>query len=181
LKVSNHQLMLLHAFFCKRCRIIVSGRSSSINGNVILVVFGVDPNARSHVATSLLMCMQGAKHHATPSSSQKNLHPNWDLMGTPASLNLNLQSSVNAQTMPAGSSMVTGNTGAVTFWEAQHAAASTKCCTYHAMPPGRHGTQKVTVPPSFGPNPGNSKTNVCCLPSTHTMTNFSLSCFRLKK
>jgi hypothetical protein len=77
---------------------------------------------------------------------------------------------------------VTGNTGTVTFWEVQHATAPTKRYAYHATPrPGRHSAQKVTAPPTLGPNPGNSKTDVCCLPSTHAMTNFSLSCLRLKK
>jgi hypothetical protein len=79
------------------------------------------------------------------------------------------------------SALVTGNTGAVTFWEVQHAAAPTKCCAYHAMPSGRHSTQTVTVPPIFGQNPGDSKTDVCYLPLTHAMTNFPLSCLRLKK
>jgi hypothetical protein len=77
--------------------------------------------------------------------------------------------------------LVTGNTGTVTFWEAQHAAVPTKCYAYHAMPSGGHSAQTVTVPPIFGQNPGNSKTDVCYLPSTHAMTNFPLSHSRLKK
>jgi hypothetical protein len=77
--------------------------------------------------------------------------------------------------------LVTGNTGTVTFWEAWHATMPAKRCTYHAMPSGRHSAQTVTMPPIFGQNPGNSKTDVCYLPSTHAMTNFPLSCSRLKK
>jgi hypothetical protein len=77
--------------------------------------------------------------------------------------------------------LVTGNTGTVTFWEVWCAAAPTKRCTYHAMPSGGHSALTVTVPPIFGRNPGNSKTDVCGLPSTHTMTDFSLSCLRLRK
>jgi hypothetical protein len=74
-----------------------------------------------------------------------------------------------------------GNTGTVTFWEAWCAATPTKRCAYHAMPSGRCSAQTVTTPPIFGQNPGNSKTDVCYLPSTHAMTNFSLSHLRLKK
>jgi hypothetical protein len=77
--------------------------------------------------------------------------------------------------------LVTGNSGTVTFWEAQHAAAPTKRHACHAVPSGRCSAQTVTMPPIFGQNPGNSKTDVCYLPSTHAMTNFPLSCSRLKK
>jgi hypothetical protein len=78
-------------------------------------------------------------------------------------------------------SLVTGNSGAVTFWEVWHAATPTKRYAYHATPSGRHSAQTVTMPPIFGQNPGNSKTDVCYLPSTHAMTNFPLSYLRLKK
>ncbi len=57
----------------------------------------------------------------------------------------------------------------------------TKPYASRAMPSGRHSAQTVTMPPIFGQNPGNSKTDVCYLPSTHAMTNFPLSCLRLKK
>jgi hypothetical protein len=77
--------------------------------------------------------------------------------------------------------LVTGNSGAVTFWEVWHAATPAKRHAYHAMPSGRCSAQTVTTPPIFGQNPCNSKTDVCHLPSTHAMTNFPLSCSRLKK
>jgi hypothetical protein len=76
---------------------------------------------------------------------------------------------------------VTGNSGTVTFWEVQHAAVPTKRHACHAAPSGRCSAQTVTAPPIFGQNPGDSKTDVCYLPSTHAMTNFPLSCSRLKK
>jgi hypothetical protein len=85
-------------------------------------------------------------------------------------------------TSPTGPTLVTGITGMVTFWEAWHATTTpAKRHACHATPPGGCSAQKVTAPPMLRPNPGNSKTDVCCLPSTHAMTNFSLSHLRLKK
>jgi hypothetical protein len=72
-------------------------------------------------------------------------------------------------------SLVTGNTGTVTFWEAWHAAVPAKRCTCHAVPSGGCSALTVTAPPIFGRSPGDSKTDVCGLPSTRTMTDFSLS------
>jgi hypothetical protein len=67
---------------------------------------------------------------------------------------------------------------------ARHHVYKTLClprCACHAMPPGGHSAQKVAVSPILGPNPGDSKTDVCHPPSTHAMTNFTPSCLRLKK
>jgi hypothetical protein len=43
--------------------------------------------------------------------------------------------------------LVTGNSCAVTFWEVQHATAPTKRYAYHAMPSGRCSALTVTMPP----------------------------------
>jgi hypothetical protein len=43
--------------------------------------------------------------------------------------------------------LVTGNTGTVTFWEVQHAAMPAKRHAYHATPSGRYSALMVTVPP----------------------------------
>jgi hypothetical protein len=48
--------------------------------------------------------------------------------------------------LPLPTTLVTGNPDIVTFWEVWH-AVPTKCCTYHAMPSGRHSALTVTVPP----------------------------------
>ena len=77
--------------------------------------------------------------------------------------------------------LVTGNSGVVAFWEAWGPPMPAKPCTSRAMPSGRCSAQTVIMPPIFGQNPGNSKTDVCYLPSTHAMTNFPLSYLRLKK
>jgi hypothetical protein len=47
----------------------------------------------------------------------------------------------------ADTPLVTGKTGVVTFWEAQHAAMPTKCHAYHAISSGRHSALTVTMPP----------------------------------
>jgi hypothetical protein len=56
-------------------------------------------------------------------------------------------------------------------------------CHAYKMPcPPHHTSQQAQCPKSgyaskfFGPNPGDSKTDVCCLPSTHTMTDFLEVC-----
>jgi hypothetical protein len=58
--------------------------------------------------------------------------------------------------------LVTGNSGMVTFWEAQHATMPTKRHAYHAAPSGRCSALTVTAPPMQHATP----TTLCILVGT---------------